>query len=158
MNVRKRKEIWVYHVNHRQWYRFDAIHADHLFDLDTSVAFLRDGKVFVFDEALSVDQEADGEERPITAHYVSTVSDFGDETKKNLARLILRGDLDGGVVDVTFSGRGTEDVRCSLSDSSHDHSVIDRRLSSGSFRYGSVRLDSADGARPTIHSLTLRTR
>lgn len=158
MNLPHRNEVWIYHTGRREWYRFGGIGADQFFDLGTDVAFLRGSKVFVFDESLSVDCDADGEERTIEAYYVSTVSDFGTAENKNLCRLTLRGDLDGGTLTVTFSGNGTQDVSCEISDDSEGHSVIDRRVSSGSFRYGSVLIRSADGARPVIHSLTLRTR
>ena len=158
MNLPHRDEVWIYHTGHRAWYRFGGISADQFFDLETGVAFLRGSKIFVFDETLNVDCDADGEERPIEAYYLSTVSDFGTAENKNLCRLTVRGDLGGGTLSVTFSGDGTQPVRCELSDDSSAHSVIDRRVSSGSFRCGSVRISSSDGARPVIHSLTLRAR
>ena len=158
LNLPHRDEVWIYPVNHRKWYRFGGIGADHVFDLGSRVAFLRGARIFVFDESLYSDFDALGKEMPIEAFYVSTVSDFGTESRKNLCRMVLRGDLDGGRVEMTFSPVGAQDVVCTVEDGANEHSVIERRLASGSFRYGSLQLRSSDRARPVIHSLTLHTR
>lgn len=158
VNLHTKNEVWIYHIGRRVWYRFGEIRAEEFFDLEADVAFLRGGKVFVFDEKLSVDREDDGTERPIEAYYLTTVSDFGTEEKKNLCRMILCGDLGGGSLTLTFSGNGIESVTCVCRDTPENHSVIQRRLNSGSFRYGSVRIRSSDRVCPIIHSLTLHTR
>lgn len=158
MNLPLRDEVWICQLGRRQWYRFGGIRADLFFDLGSDVAFLREDKVFVFDETLSADLETPTEEKPILASYVSTVSDFGTEEKKNLSRLTLRGDLGGATLTLTFSANGIEDVECVLSGRGGTHDVLERRLSSGSFRCGSVRITSEDDRRPVIHSLILSTR
>ena len=153
--------VWIYHVGKQRWYSYSGILADRLFDANGTVGFFRGSKFFLFDPSLTRDLESAEESREIQATYLSGMTDFGSDKKKNLASLTLRADTDtGGTLSVTLNGNGTAPVSCSfVSDAdAEEHTILSRRLSSGRFQYATVRLTATGDARPIIHSLTLNTR
>ena len=158
LNVRNRQEIWVYHMTYQQWVCFEKIDADEIFDVDGMTAFLKGSKIYVFDPQMMLDGVSDTELNPIVAEYISEITDFGTEARKNLSHLTMHADTDGDPILVTFVGNGTPSVSRQLSDPKHDHTIFQRRFPSGGFRHGYVQIQTAGNGRPTIHSLTLNTR
>lgn len=158
LNIRSRGQIFIYNLAQKGWVRWSGIYADRFFEADGVIGFWRDGKIFVFDPAMTEDFESDTDIRPIAAIYESGLIDFGDARRKNLSRALLDADMDDGSLRVSFFGNGTKELRQSFSEKGQTHSSLCRRFSGGSFRYGTARILSEDRARPILHSLTLICR
>ncbi|MBQ8849764.1 MAG: hypothetical protein IJ011_05500 [Clostridia bacterium] len=150
---------WIYNTVRKAWYKFTGICADTIFDLNGSLCFIRDGKMFVFDDDCYVDTDENGESLPISASYVTSFSDLGTTDFKNLSSVTLRADLYSEPLLLRFDGEGTASVSWNLSDSSEsEHSLIDKRVFTGRTKYFSLTLASNGNERQKIHSLTVYTR
>ncbi|MBQ8330983.1 MAG: hypothetical protein IJX94_00610 [Clostridia bacterium] len=164
-----KNELWLFHPDNGDvrichlpsgnWYRFQGVVADRFFDGKESIGFLRGESLFLFDPTLTEDHEKDGSIRPIQAIYRSGILDFGTEKRKNLCKLILFGDLDGGTVTLQISPDECAQTDCQLSAKENEpHSILIRRLHSGRFRHASLTLTAPDSPRQVIHRLELHTR
>ncbi len=164
-------EIWLYqphdgiihvcNLNNNNWYCYTGIYGDHFFDADGLTGFLRGSKIFLFDPSLTEDHDENGQIHTYSAHFESIPLDFGTEKKKNLSRLILSADFDGGELTVTLSAPNIEDVISVVSKPNGNnemHSIIDRRMTSGRFQHATLRIQADGSSRPVIHTLELQTR
>lgn len=154
-----RSEVWVHSFSPGGWSQFTGIEADRLVELDGAVGFLRGSVFYVFDPECKQDQNEDGEVREILAEYESNLLDFDSPSLKNLAAVVLRGDLDGGSILLTFSGNGLPAQSLTLTEpNGATHSILRKRWSSGRFLYGAIGLIAAGEQRQVIHSLSLNLR
>ena len=150
---------WIYGFDSKAWYSFTGISADSMLDLDGNAAFIKDGKLYVFDDSRSTDRNEEGIETVPQAIYIGNSLDFGSSEYKNLSSVVFRGDLHYGNIVLIFESDSGEEVSYTLSDSkNYDHSVFQKRLSSGRFKYGNLSLISSSGRGQIIHSLTLSAR
>jgi len=165
----RENELWLFdpqsgnvricHLPSGNWYRFEGISADCFFHAKETTGFRKGNQLYLFDHTLKEDLEADGSTRPIHAVYQSGFLDFGAAERKNLSRLALLGDTDGGTVSVSFHGDECATVSCELSaqDTDPPHILL-RRIASGRFRTASFTLNAPDGCRQVIRRLELYTR
>ncbi len=150
---------WIYNTEVGAWYSFTGFSADCMLDLDGRVGFLKDNKLYAFSEELNADIDENNTAVGFTALYTSNLLDFGTSDHKNLLRAVLRCDLHLGSILLKFETDGGERISYTLSDSkNYDHSIIEKRLCSGRFKFGSLSLSCPAGWKQTIHSLTLYTR
>ncbi len=153
--------IYICNLSSNNWYSYNGIYGDHFFDADGITGFLQGSKLFLLDPSLNEDHNENGESIPYSAYFESLPLDFGTEKKKNLSRLILSADFDGGELTVTVSAPNTADVVCSISDQqvgNDSHCIVDRRLNSGRFRHATLRIQADGSSRPVIHTMELQTR
>jgi len=150
---------WVYNLSVNAWYKFTGFRADEMFEINGKVAFLCDNVIYIFDDSLTHDIDADENIHSIEALYLSSIIDFGDTEYKNLASITLRGDLFGDTLTLEFITDNGNRIGCYLNDSKNsEHSIISKRMSSGRFKYGRLSLSSVGDSRQLIHGLTLGTR
>ncbi len=150
---------WIYGVDAKAWYSFTGFSADRMLDLDGNAAFIKNGKLYVFDDNRSTDINEEKLESIIQSVYIGNSLDFGSSEYKNLSSVIFRGDLHYGNLILNFETNNGEEVSYTLSDSkNYDHSIIEKRLSSGRFKYGNLSLYTSSGRGQIIHSLTLSAR
>ena len=153
------EKAWIYGFDARAWYCFSGFSADKMLDLDGNVAFIKNGRLYVFYDNRSTDLNEDGIESIIQSVYIGNSLDFGSSEYKNLSSVIFRGDLHYGNIVFDFKTNNGEEVSYTLSDSkNYDHSIIKKRLSSGRFKYGKLSILTSSGRGQIIHSLTLSAR
>ena len=150
--------VWVRNLSGGNWYRFTGIHADQFFDAGGAVGFYRGSGLYVFDDSLDSDRVSETDLRPISASYVGSLADFGTETYKNLAAVTLWGD-GSGALSMAFEREGGKEAEVLLLEQEAPaHRIRRKRISSGRFRYGRIKLSAPPGGRQVIHRLSLHTR
>ena len=155
----RRSVIWIYNTVRGAWYSFTGICADHIFDLNGSVAFVRDGELYVFDKDCGADIEADGKRRSIPAIYTSNPYSFGSEKMKNLRSVTVGAELLGEELKLCFSPSTHRTSELTLFPSDSDGAApITERHALERFRCASVSIISDGRARQKIHSLALDVR
>ncbi len=151
--------VWIRSMTDKGWFRFSGVFADRIFDANGQVAFLRGSALYVFDDAMDYDESGENAITMISASYVGSLTDFGTVAPKNLSSITLRGDGGGGTLSLTFEEDGMRTRTLGLfTPDSPFHLALNRRLSSGRFRYGRLSLTADGFGKPIVHSLTLHTR
>ena len=151
--------VWVYNTVAGAWYRFDGISADRILGLHGSVAFIKDSKLYVFDEHCYFDVDEDGNSHDITAEYVTNASELGSMDMKRLTGISLFADLCSDKLSIELAPYGKRSVSTVLSDGDRGLSpFITTRLSSGRFKKAVLTISTVSDARQKIHGITLITR
>ncbi|MBQ9085595.1 MAG: hypothetical protein IJY47_00240 [Clostridia bacterium] len=159
LNCPSSGDVWVYTLSEKNWTRFSRIDADRFLEIDGAVGFLRGTGFYVFDPAYTSDYYTETDIREIRGEYESTVSDFGDGRIKNASYALLRGDLDGGNVEIRVQGNNIPAASCVFSEpNGNRHSILSKRLPTGRFRHATVHLTAPGAQRQIIHSLSLHCR
>ena len=150
---------WIYGIDSGAWYSFEGFSGNKFFDMDGKVGFYRENKIFIFDESLIRDVDENGTEKDISATYISGIADPEDGKTRTLSRIALRGDLEGEAVTLEFIPHGcSKEVYVLKDNGTEEHSLIQKRTSSGRFKYGSFKLTASSNARQHIHGITLTAR
>ncbi len=142
----------VYSVPQGIWTTLSGIDAEYFFDLDGSVAFLRNGGIFVLDETEYTD---DGQE--ISSCLESGEVHFGTGNAKHLIGFELT-HKDGDILCSLFAdGKALPSAECVFySESTHKKSR--RRASSGRFSHAKLKLCTHGNTRHKIYTLGVSVR
>ena len=155
---KKRPIIWIYNTVRKVWYSFTGIIAEKIFDLDGSVAFIRGGNIYVFDESLGSDIDADGSSTPVSAVYTSCYSDLGVAGNKNLRTVGVDARLLDDALTIEIDTPGFTREHTIIPEKGADYSPLTVRLATDRFKYASFSIISNGLERQKIHSLTLHIR
>ena len=154
--------IWIYNTSRKAWYKFTGIRADYVLDLNGSVAFIKDGCLYLFDNGCDRDTDLiDGTEvaHAVTAVYSTNHSDLGAFGNKNLSAIILSADLGDEELSVDIEAYPDRMREYTVySSDAGDHSDIRLRCPMERLDRASVSITACGLGRPKIHSLTLETR
>ena len=153
------KIAWIYGEDAKAWYSFTGFCADFMTEINGAVIFIKDGELYRFYDGKPSDTDNQGIEHLFSAKYVTNTLDFGVERNKNLASVTLSGDLRNGNILLKFDTNTGESLTCEISDEkNYEHSIINARLCSGRFKYGTLTISSPAGRWQKIHRLTLSAR
>ena len=150
--------VWIYNTVAKAWYRFDGICADRIFDLDGSVAFIKNSRLYVFDESCYSDTDEYDYCYDISAEYVTNVSALGSGDMKRLSSISVSATLCSDSITVSLSPCEGPTVCSVISDVRNGTSDITTRLPVGRFMSASLTLATSSPTRQKIHGITLITR
>lgn len=147
--------IFIYSLDRDLWYCYSGIEADRMFAFGGGVGLVHGGKVFLFDEELTVDRFADGE-CEIKAVYESGWLEFdGVGTEKRLASATLTAELHGGELCVRFGeGAPLSEVKL-LAANAVAPDIYEPRMPTGRFRAARLTFLADGAARQRIYRADL---
>ena len=152
-------KVWIYNTEREVWYSFTGISADHIFDLNGSVAFFKDGDLYAFDNGLTVDYDNTGIFKLITAVYTSNFSELGISGRKNLSTVTICAQLFHNDLKFLFEAPPHEAKEYVLkSKNSSMPSTTTFRYPTGRFSHASFSFISYATDHQKISSLTLTQR
>ena len=149
--------VWIYNWEKKMWYRFEGILADHIFDAEGQICFIRDNYIYRFDESAIYDYYDETGISYIKARLESGYIELGSEKSRRLKGFEVRGEELGRTV-VTLSPDGLADSSHKLSDSTGEHKLLRKRLSSGRFRQMKLKIESNYNERTRIHGFSLSVK
>ena len=151
-------DTWIYNIKKQVWYRFSGFEANGFFEFCNNVFFYDKATLFCFVDTLKSDLPSTEKENLIQASFTSTILEFDIAEKKRLDSFILHSDMNGGKIEVSIYTDTLSPVSFTVQEKQSDHSIFDKRLHSGRFKYATLTLSSSDIAQPTIHSSELFAR
>ncbi len=154
------ENTWIYNIKSKKWYRFTGFDAKGFFEFEGSIFFFDSDNIYCFDDSLNYDILNDSSTVNICAVFSSDILEFSTPEKKRLDHLLIRADTDGGTLGIQFSFDCIQNINTNFKESLSNqiHSVFNKRLHSGRFKYAVLKLYSSDSCIPTVHSLEIGVR
>ena len=139
--------VWVYSADTRGWTRFGGFQADGFISLDIGFAFYSGKDIFIFDSALTKD-----EDRDIEAYVLFPPTDMDQPSKKRLSAMEL--DFSGGnlTAQVLANESGTPIYEATLCGAAIPITYR-KRIRAARCDAFSVKLSAASGDRQRIYSV-----
>ena len=149
--------VWIYQWEKKVWYRFGGILADHIFEAEGQICFIRDKYLYRFDESAIYDYDDTTEISYIKARLESGYIELGSERSRRLKGISIRGEqLDR--TELTLSPDGLAESVYSFSESTGEHKLLQKRMSSGRFRQMKLKIESNYKERTRIHGISLSVK
>lgn len=152
-------KVWIYNTLLKVWYSFTNISPEMVFDFGGSVAFIKNGSIYVFDESIHVDYSSASSLTIITGLYTSNYSELGEMGKKNLRSVTVKAEFLEGSVLFSFDTPEHQKTTYTINHPNGEKYV------KKTFRYPVTRYERASftitatgWGQQKIHSLTLTQR
>ena len=152
--------VFVYGISNKQWYCYDGIRAQMLFDGPDGIGFARENKLYIFDDKLTEDMPTSDEHLPIIAEYSFAPTELGEaDSKKRIMKVTVVAELARGEMELSAeSDNGiTNTVRLS-DDGSSNNPIYQRRLNTDRFKQVKLKLKSSSSAPQRIYSVTVTSK
>ena len=148
--------MWVYQWERKVWYRFDGVPADAVFDADGTVCFIKDNRLYCFDEESYYDDVDEGSSY-IKARIESGILELDTEKRRRLKSICVRGDAIRRV-KVTITPEGLSPVVFQPNEIGIWHKIIKKRLTSGRFKIMRLKLENEYDERMVVHGLEITAK
>ncbi len=142
--------VWVLRLAGKQWYCFEAIHADFFCKIDGMSGFADGNSLLVFDDDLCSDRG-----KPIQACFETDYLSFSSPEHPKRSLRVSISSIERGLTQLTLqTERGSQEQMIAANEATAPE-LIDLRAASGRFRFLRVRVSDTGSTRAKYHRLAL---